>query len=203
MKDRQILRCVRKRSGVLARQSFADFHAVEQCDFGVGFERQRGGEAGGFAHIDLRAVVAGRLDESADMSAAGSPGAAVKASLWQQASWLKPLASVAVAASMAVVTVFAWQALRPGVPGADESMIAGTVAAPAAGAQTVALGPMVMVREDGEELLLPDDQSGSPTAGQDRLNAYLARHAQAASQASSRGLAPYARVISLDGEAGR
>lgn len=162
------------------------------------------GEAGGFAHIDLRAVVAGRLDEpAADMPVAGRPAARIKASRWGQASWLKPLASVAVAASMAVVTVFAWQVLRPGVSGAGESVIAGTVAAPAAGAQTVALGPMLMVREDGEELLLPDDQSGSPTAGQDRLNAYLARHAQAASQASSRGLAPYARVISLDGEAGR
>lgn len=161
------------------------------------------GEAGGFAHIDLRAVVAGRLDESADMYAAGGPGAPGKASVWRQASWLKPLASVAVAASMAVVTVFAWQALRPGVPVAGESVVAGTVAAPAAGAQTVALGPMVMVREDGEELLLPDDQSGSPAAGQDRLNAYLARHAQAASQASNRGLAPYARVVSLAGEAGR
>ena len=43
-----------KRPSVLARQRFADFRTVEQCDFGVGFERQRGGEASRFAHCHRR-----------------------------------------------------------------------------------------------------------------------------------------------------
>lgn len=158
-----------------------------------------GGDAGGFAHIDLRAAIAAGID-GVDAGSADAPvtGAATRG--WAR-SWLKPLASVAVAATVAVVTVFAWQAVGPAAGGAGNTLA--STGAPAGGLQTVALGPMVVVREDGEELVLPTEQAGSPTAGQDRLNAYLARHAQAASMASTRGLAPYARVVSLEGEEAR
>lgn len=135
------------------------------------------------ASIDLRAAVAAAID--GEPAVAGSrPGAR---------PWLRPLAGFAVAASVAMVTVFGWQMMRGGVDAA-------TVADNGEAQQTVALGPMVVVREDGEELALPTAavDTQSPTAGQDRLNAYLARHAQA-----SRGLAPYARVVSFEGEQGR
>lgn len=153
------------------------------------------GDAGGFAHVDLRAAIAARLDDESAAPAAAPAGRAVPARL---RSWLAPLASVAVAATVAAVTVFAWQASRPG--SAFDAPAVAAAPAPAAGTQTVALGPMVVVRADGEELVLPEPPAGSPTAGQDRLNAYLARHAQAASLGSARGLAPYARVVSLEGE---
>jgi len=143
-----------------------------------------------YAGTDLRAAVAGRLDGEAPAGAVGLRG------------WLKPLASVAVAASVTMVTVFGWQAWNSAV-----SPLAGdnAVAAVTAGEQHVALGPMVVVREDGEELVMPvadaTAASGvSPTADQDRLNAYMTRHAQAASTASARGFAPYARVVSMEGE---
>lgn len=135
--------------------------------------------------IDLRAAVAAAIDGEA--APARAPARA----------WLRPLAGVAVAAGVAMVTVFGWQALRPGAVDAP------AVAAAGNDAQTVALGPMVVVREDGEELAVPATAGESPTAGQDRLNAYLARHAQAASTGSPRGLAPYARVVSFEGEQGR
>lgn len=140
--------------------------------------------------IDLRAAVAAAIAaESAPVRAPLRP-------------WLKPVASMAVAAGVAALTVVGWQVLRvDGGYGADTLAGAGQQQE----IQTVALGPMVVVREDGEELVLPaadGDFGAAPTAGQDRLNAYLARHAQAASLGSARGLAPYARVVSLEGEQG-
>lgn len=142
------------------------------------------GDRAGFAGADLRAAVAGRLHAEP-----GQPAGR---------GWLKPLASMAVAASVALASVFAWQAWNPVLPGDM-----GSTPVADAGDQHVA-APMVVVREDGEELVMPvagvAAVSGSPTAEQDRLNAYLARHAQAASTASARGLAPYARVVSLEGE---
>lgn len=143
------------------------------------------------ARIDLRAAVAAAIAaESAPVRAPLRP-------------WLKPVASMAVAAGVAALTVVGWQVLRvDGGYGANTLAGAGQQQE----IQTVALGPMVVVREDGEELVLPGTADGdfgaAPTAGQDRLNAYLARHAQAASLGSARGLAPYARVVSLEGEQG-
>jgi sigma-E factor negative regulatory protein RseA len=143
-----------------------------------------------FAGADLRAAIAGKLNEE-PVPAAAAPRA-----------WLKPLASVAIAASITMVTVFSWQAFRDArTPTAGAETVAAV--APVV-EQRVALGPMVMVREDGEELVMPVAASAgnteSPTAAQDRLNAYLTRHAQAAGAANARGLAPYARVVSLEAE---
>lgn len=134
------------------------------------------------ATIDLRAAVAAAID--------GEPAAARPAT---ERTWLKPVAGFAVAATVAMVTVFGWQMLQ------DNSGGDAALAAAGGEPQSVALGPMVVVREDGEELVMPAAGNGSPTAGQDRLNAYLARHAQAAGG----GVSPYARVVSFEGEQGR
>ena len=151
------------------------------------------------AGVDLRGRIAARLDAPA--AAAAMPAAR------RVPAWLKPLASAAVAASVTLATVFTWQALQPAAlsPAAADAVAANSLAAE----PRVALGPMVMVREDGEELVMPvasaaageaSPAAESPTAAQDRINAYLARHAQAAGAANARGLSPYARVVSLEGE---
>lgn len=146
-------------------------------------------ESGAWAGVDLRASLSARLDDEAVRRPALLPRRGMQA-----------LASVAVAASVAMVTVFGWQSLQPaGVPQAGND---GRPVASSAQVQTVALGPLVVVREDGEELVLPAGEAAAPTAGQDRLNAYLARHARAAgSLASGRAVATYARVVSVEGEA--
>lgn len=158
-----------------------------------------------FSGVDLRSAIAARLDEPAAAGGVTLPAHAER----NTPAWLKPLASVAVAASITVATVFAWQAFQP----APSALTGGQDVASAATASEprVALGPMVMVREDGEELVMPVAAaasassssafvSESPTAAQDRINAYMARHAQAAGAANARGLSPYARVVSLEGE---
>lgn len=161
------------------------------------------GDSQAFSGVDLRSAIAARLDEPAVSSGGVAANSAKSAP-----AWLKPLASVAVAASITVATVFAWQAFQP-APGMPDG--SNTVAALSVDAEPrVALGPMVMVREDGEELVMPvaavagtqglSATDESPTAAQDRINAYMARHAQAAGAANARGLSPYARVVSLEGE---
>lgn len=153
-------------------------------------------DAGAWAAVDLRSSLATRLDAEND---AGSR----RRQAFHRRRGLQALGSLAVAASVALVTVFSWQALRPDAPG----MTAGPQVLAAGGAraqvQTVALDPMVVVREDGEELVMTAAAT-PPTAAQDRLNTYLARHARAAgSLASARGVATYARVVSVEGEQGQ
>lgn len=156
-------------------------------------------DAGDWAGVDLRASLTDRLDAE---STAGARGR-WPARLGGIRQWA---AGVAVAASVAVVTVLGWQVMHvPAVTEAMPRVIASSPFAPAAasaqtGPQTVALDPMVMVREDGEELLV---ESSPSSAAQDRLNNYLARHARAAgSLGSARGVATYARVVSIEGEQG-
>lgn len=146
-------------------------------------------DAGAWAGVDLRASLAARLDAEAPQRRLPRLSRPV----------MQALASVAVAASVAMVTVIGWQGLRgEAVPGSSASLAATGLPAPAGGAsvQTVSLDPMVVVREDGEELVLP--QASSPTAAQDRLNAYLARHARASGTLGN--AATYARVVSVEGE---
>lgn len=152
-------------------------------------------DAGDWAGVDLRASLTDRLDAE---STAGARGR-WPARLGGIRQWA---AGVAVAASVAVVTVLGWQVMHvPAVTATMPRAIASTPFAPAAAsAQTVALDPMVMVREDGEELLV---ESSPSSAAQDRLNNYLTRHARAAgSLGSARGVATYARVVSIEGEQG-
>lgn len=153
-------------------------------------------DAGDWAGVDLRASLADRLD------AETSPG--LRGRWLARAGEIRHWAAgVAVAASVAVVTVLGWQVLQvpagPAAVSASGGVLASSATAPGA-PQTVALDPMVMVREDGEELVVASSPS---SAAQDRLNAYLARHARAAgSLASARGMVTYARVVSVEGEQG-
>ena len=143
-------------------------------------------DTGPWAGVDLRGALAARLDAEDGAAAAPAPAAP------RRRRGLQALASAAVAAGVTLATVFTWQSLQPGV--ADTA----TLAAAEPADQSVALGPMVVVREDGEELVLA---AASPTAAQDRLNAYLARHARATgSLTSARGVVSYARVVSVEGE---
>lgn len=155
------------------------------------------GRRGDFSGIDLRAAIARGIDAPAAPAVTLRP------------AWPAQLAGIAVAASVAFVAVFAWQSLQSTVDVPETLPLAqaspATPALPAATTasattQTVAMAPLVMVRADGEELVVPDSAGTSPTAAQDRLNTYFARHAQAANAASAHGLAPYARVVSLEGE---
>lgn len=132
------------------------------------------GEPAAAPRVDLLAGINARLD--AEPAAPARP------------AWFRPVVSVAVAASVTLATVFAWQAWNASTVPAGNAVADG---------QTVAMAPMVVVRDDGEELVVPAEGAGAaaPTAAQDRINAYLARHVQSAA-----GMASYARVVSLEGE---
>jgi sigma-E factor negative regulatory protein RseA len=137
----------------------------------------------GLTGIDLRARINAQLDREPALPAP-------RRDLW------RPLLSVAVAASVAVLTVVAWRSVGTQPADAEQVM---TVAQ--ADGQRVMLGPMVLVREDGEELVMPadTDQPGADS----RLDGYMARHAQAAGWMPAPGLSPYARLVSAESEAGR
>ncbi len=150
-------------------------------------------ETGAFANVDLRARVAA--------AAAEAPAPTLLAVVTAGSRrWLRPLTSMALAASVALATVFGWQLFQSSATAPGSASWAVEPGATAgAGTQTVALGSMVVSNET-DELVLPVTEAGSPTAGQDRLNAYMVRHAQAT---TARGMTSYARVVSLEGEKGR
>jgi sigma-E factor negative regulatory protein RseA len=91
----------------------------------------------------------------------------------------KPLAGVAVAASVALVAVLALQNMDPG---------AGTPAPQVASAGLPAAGPAVA----GEVW----ERQASPVGG--RLNGYLVQHNEYAASSGVQGVLPYVRIVGYD-----
>ena len=115
------------------------------------------------------------------------------AKFWQQRPWqqrLRPVAGLAIAASVAMVTVVSVRLLQqPNMTSpalVNISVVAPTVL-PAAQLQLVA-------------------DPGTPATGAadaNRLNHYLLRHSGMAGQSSMQGLMPYARAVSFEGDTSR
>jgi len=113
-------------------------------------------------------------------------------------SWFRPFAGVAVAASVALVTVALWQPLQPqtgvsdgGLVSADEQKIQQLADQQIAGA---AVPASTRVHSDGMRWKLEKE---SPMV-QQKLNAYLVNHTEYSN--SVQGLIPQARVVGFDAQ---
>jgi len=112
-------------------------------------------------------------------------------------AWARPLAGLAIAASVAVLAVGALLALQAPAPGgADGLMVsrearalgAGGLEAPAAAVERVAAPA---------GLTLADHDAAS-AAVRERMGIYLANHAQYAGAADMPGVVPYSRLIGFN-----
>ena len=112
-------------------------------------------------------------------------------------SWFRPLAGLAVAASVAVVTVALWQPLQQ-QEGAAETLASGedqqTVDKLAGQPVSRAVTVSTRVQHDGTHWITENE---SPVL-QQKLNAYLVNHTEYSN--SMQGLIPQARVAGFDAQ---
>ena len=145
-------------------------------------------------HADVMARIS---DEDASAlvtagAAVGRGGASVAAR-----AWFRPVAGLAVAASVAVVTVALWQPLQKQESGANEALVSADekkiqqlasqkIAGGAVPAST-SLEPVTRWKMENESAVL-----------QQKLNAYLVNHTEYSN--SMQGLIPQARVAGFDAQ---
>lgn len=128
-------------------------------------------------HIDLG--LADRVMMALDEQPAYQPSAADWA-----ARAMKPLAGLAVAASVAVVAVLAVQQVRIPAAGTPALQIAGDAPVPVA-----------VVPAAAETQL-----AATPQPGNERLNEYLVNHSEYAASGGMPGISPYARIVGYEQE---
>lgn len=111
---------------------------------------------------------------------------------------MRPAAGLAIAASVAMVTVVSVRMLQQNTPDAasGQSMAALTPAPVVPVNAQLAQQVQVVAVNSAANTVLPP--AGERTAPQ--LNDYLLRHSGAAGQASMQGVMPYARVVSFEQE---
>jgi sigma-E factor negative regulatory protein RseA len=144
-----------------------------------------------FAHIDISARVQAALVDDA-----------VPARVGAGARWWRPLASVAVAASVAAVVVISTRGFDTAQPGAavaqTQSPAAGRVypaqAGPALGNVAVSAQLSDLPASQAPLSLSPDELA------QRRLQHYLLRHTERAALNNGQGMISFARVSQLDAE---
>lgn len=135
--------------------------------------------------------------------------AAGQAPSWWRENLMKPLASVAVAASVSAMVVVGWQSVSgvPGVPAgtglaqnngsaaplvSQTRTIPGTGAMPVAEFQSAAQRPVRALNSPAMDIIRLDDQ-----AYNERLRRYLISHSANAAQHTASGTYSYARAVSL------
>ncbi len=150
-----------------------------------------------YAHIDisasLREQIASEPAYSAAVNSAASEAAAAPAE-WQTAFNFKPLAGLAVAASVTAAVFFGVQGLDSAEPVAPQDTLAGNTQLPNA---------------ERNVRTLPDEQASEraqvaaakfETEQRLRMQTLLRLHAQQASLNGSQGILPLARVVSQEVE---
>ncbi len=124
-------------------------------------------------------------------SYAEAPQAIKKSSAFNLSAWLRPLSGLAIAASVAMITVVSFQAVK------NESSEG--LSQPVAQAPSAVITPVN--QQFAQHVRVASTTPAKPTAEQnEQLNEYLINHA---GQSSMQGVIPYVRVINLPAGAER
>lgn len=148
-------------------------------------------ELGSFSHIDIASRVRESInDEFADGSLAAAPRKVL-------GSWVKPFASVAVAASVTAAILTSTQLYNAvaggGAPTEAALAVSGNVSAVMANSQTVGFGNTAP-HTSQSMAVAPRDQSVADEMARQRLDYYLRNNVGNASLNTSSGLMPFART---------
>jgi sigma-E factor negative regulatory protein RseA len=144
--------------------------------------------------IDIRsqvsaAIAAESLETESPRDQISKPVQSSGNSMFDLSAWFRPLGGLAVAASVALVTVVAVMQMEQ--PGNSRDLIANTeVKNP--DATVVNIPATAVAINDRESLTVQQSQNAL------LLDAYLAEHAEFAAQDTMQGRMPYARAVSYD-----
>lgn len=155
--------------------------------------------AGG--HIDIKAsagfadAVMAALDDEPTVLAPKSVRKSVDSNTNATVSWLRPAAGLAIAATVAAVTVLSFDSLvgEPSAPAQVQQLAAQQSAAP----QAATITP---VQFTGAHVVNRTYWQGSDENMQDELNQYLANHTEYSDVSNFQGMLPYVRLAGYDSE---
>lgn len=155
------------------------------------------GELDAAAFIDVSAAVQRAIEQE---SAPAITNVRSLRPRWLPAmqSFVRPVAGLAIAASVAVVTVVSVRMVQQSEPEAATGQAV-------AEATVTPVEPVNPQRARQIQVVANTSGSVSPTQGQipPQLNDYLLRHSGVAGQATMQGVMPYARAVSFDQEGAR
>ena len=118
-----------------------------------------------------------------------------------QSFWLKPVAGLAVAASVMMAVVVGVQSLHPAQTGmtGEQPALASRVY-PAAMSGGGGVGGVTVSAQVQQGVGLPGAQAAADLATQQRLEKFMLLHTEHAALNNGKGLMPYARVASFEAE---
>lgn len=138
--------------------------------------------------MDISGAVMHALDAEPPLEAAKPVKRRRSGFNWSQ--WTRPVAGMAVAASVAVVTVVTLRGVQPGT-GEDQPLLAQTTS------QAI---PAPALQADVARNIHTVSTEPSPVANRNAsaaLREYMMNHSEYAGQATMQGVMPYARVVSF------
>jgi len=135
--------------------------------------------------MDVSAAVHRAVEQEESYAVASAPQGVKKSSAFNLAAWLRPLSGLAIAASVAMITVVSFQTVK------DES--GDTLVQPIAQAPSAVITPVNQAF--AQHVRVASTAAPAPTAEQnEQLNEFMINHA---GQSSMQGVMPYVRVINL------
>lgn len=153
------------------------------------------GELDAAAFIDVSAAVQRAIEQESAPTVIHNVRRLRRRWLPAMQSFVRPVAGLAIAASVAMVTVVSVRMMQQSGPEAAT----GQAVAAATPAPVVPVNPQ---RAQQIQVVANTSTSVSATQGQTppQLNDYLLRHSGVAGQATMQGVMPYARAVSFDQE---
>jgi len=151
----------------------------------------------------VRAVTAGqhpaRLDLDVSAQVRAAVGGEVQRTAGSRQRWLRPLASMAVAASVATAVVLGGQQLAQlGTPGQDSQAIASSVSPVGMVNSLGATSVQASYGTQSVPVLQPATRTAYQELARQRLQKYMQAHAEQAALNSPSGLVPFARVPRIE-----
>lgn len=118
------------------------------------------------------------------------------------ASWVKPLTGMAVAASVAMVTLFTFSAVQNNDSSGQSSQLAQTSQLQTAPAQTASAQLVKVNPEVARNVRVAStlDTSQKSPEQQKQLNSYMLQHSGHASQSTMQGMMPYVRAADVQAQ---
>ncbi|TNF35583.1 MAG: hypothetical protein EP315_05585 [Gammaproteobacteria bacterium] len=140
--------------------------------------------------MDISAAVQRAIDNEPEMEVSSQR---TRRSGFDFSAWLRPLSGLAIAASVAMVTVVSVRMVET----TPEKTAVQPIAAvqPVTSPATATLAPQL--RQQIQVVSTDSNNATSPLT-QKQLNDYLMNHSEYAGQTTMQGMMPYARVISFD-----
>lgn len=181
----ELRRVLAHKDTAMVNQTWRDFHRSQQAI---------DGQVDEFSGWDISARVSAALvDEKLEATDEYEQGD-------KQPFWLRPIAGLAVAASVMVAVVVGVQSLNPAETAFSDEQPALASRVYPASVSSGAIGGVTVSAKAQSAAGLPGSQAAADFESQQRLEKFMLLHTEHAALNNGKGLMPYARVASFEAE---